>query len=694
MQKLYLLFLVFLFVSFSQAQISMKGHLQQFLEPERYDFGLVNPRGCGISNDGNFFSYYEYLGSNGGNKRGVLLPIVKPKTKMVIIYESRGVYDRYEERWGYFGRQCRYKLFYDTTGNISDLISYHGDTIGEAYKFVFENGKLIEIKKHREKVAYPDNSDFYENHIHIKYDSHGNVAKIFLRLYNGRSPDEVRLKWSSTGFLVQSQEFLYGRPYKREGDFFSFDHPDLYIYQYSQNGKNIIIKNDLNAREEIITKDGHGVIQRYKHYEDYYYYENYYDVNKNLSRQTEYRFSNGEKYYTHGSKFEYEYHFYLGEEEKKKYAEEKKYNEYINCYNVAYEKNDLAVAKQALENALSLNIVKPETQSKLSELINNIDQEIKIDSLVSRGDVLFLQNKFDQARECYTIALTIEPNKQITNIRQKIAETDTMLHFCEERLIKWYDYRNINPISYDSISNSIINKLKTYMFSQKKKLSQTKIEFNFMIDTLEKVSYVVEPDVKDKVSTVLKTIAKEEQNYFYPCEMKGFLVNTYANFSFDIMYNKKTLAINKEDYRKKDYIRNRFIKNDGAGNVLLSILIPGLGDHRVSHGKRKGIGITLSTCGLIGAGVGLKLFSNNEYKKYLAVTTQNEMDKYYKTANVTNKLFYGSVIVAGCIWLSDIIWVACKGKQNKKQKLNGSFALNMDYQPNFKIIGLGMSFKI
>ena len=152
----------------------------------------------------------------------------------------------------------------------------------------------------------------------------------------------------------------------------------------------------------------------------------------------------------------------------------------------------------------------------------------------------------------------------------------------------------------------------------------------------------------------------------------------------------KTL-INGQQYDKNSLVKVKTY--DGGANALLSLLIPGLGDHRVSHGERKGIGIAISTYGLIGAGVGLKLYSNSEYEKYHKATIQSEMDIHYRKANYANLAFYGSIIVAGVIWLSDIIWVAVKGTKNTKHKAYRRSYLGAYYNPNYKEMGLSYSYK-
>ena len=126
--------------------------------------------------------------------------------------------------------------------------------------------------------------------------------------------------------------------------------------------------------------------------------------------------------------------------------------------------------------------------------------------------------------------------------------------------------------------------------------------------------------------------------------------------------------MNKTVINGQQYDNNKLIKTTthGASNAFLSLLVPGLGDHRVSYGKKSGISVALSTYALIGGGIGLKFYSNSEYKKYHAATTQEAMYDHYPKANYSNQAFYGCLIVGGFIWISDIIWVASTGAENTK----------------------------
>ena len=116
----------------------------------------------------------------------------------------------------------------------------------------------------------------------------------------------------------------------------------------------------------------------------------------------------------------------------------------------------------------------------------------------------------------------------------------------------------------------------------------------------------------------------------------------------------------------------------GPECAWLSVLVPGLGDHKVTYGAKKGIGVALFTYAFVGAGTGLLLY------------------EYFEgfSADLPVYAGYSCLAVGGIIWLSDIIWVAVRGAKNKKNaKEYKESHLNAFYDPTTKSKGLSYSLK-
>lgn len=149
----------------------------------------------------------------------------------------------------------------------------------------------------------------------------------------------------------------------------------------------------------------------------------------------------------------------------------------------------------------------------------------------------------------------------------------------------------------------------------------------------------------------------------------------------------------------------------GPGNALWSVLVPGLGAHRVSGSYDNGLNYrTAIVYGAIGYGIFQKLRSNNLldkkekfYKKYLEASDQPEIDDYYEKANSANKeaqkaedrakiAIYGGA----ALWAADVLWVAVKGFQNKEElktiKGNKQVHVNYDQRSGAYLVGYSYSF--
>ncbi|MDR0603623.1 MAG: hypothetical protein LBG80_04890 [Bacteroidales bacterium] len=405
---------------------------------------------------------------------------------------------------------------------------------------------------------------------------------------------------------------------------------------------------------------------------------------------------------------------------------EKKYQDAIKNAENAYSKKQYSQSKQAYSEALWL---KPEEGKRLSDKIADID----INILCEEADRLFKTNQYEKAKEKYAIALEIRPNNKTTFINGKIKEIADFQQFLIERTYEKYDYKTLESADYNAKDDYIESELKKYLLANAEILAKTTVSIACEIDTLG--------DIVDIVSNYTTSIQNKNLNTLLdklsssiklePCFINGYPVSAKAEFNYTVEYNhfvivvkkkpehifsknknfntyytdidsmlasapygKYTFDMNKIVINGQHYDNDKLIKTSthGASNAFLSLLIPGLGQHRVSFGKRKGLGITIPTYMLIGSGIGLKFYSNSEYKKYNDATTQEEMDDHYINANFSNYAFYTFIIAGGIIWLSDIIWVASKGAKNKKNmkayEVYKKQYLGFYYHPQLHVSGL------
>jgi hypothetical protein len=133
-----------------------------------------------------------------------------------------------------------------------------------------------------------------------------------------------------------------------------------------------------------------------------------------------------------------------------------------------------------------------------------------------------------------------------------------------------------------------------------------------------------------------------------------------------------------------------------ASNAFLSLLIQGLGDNAVTYGQKSGFRRAFYSYGLIGAGIGCKMVSDKDYKKYHAATdrdlhTKEDIRKKAEDMELASYICLG---LGASVWIYDIIWVWSKGTQN--QEAHSAYKqprFGIYYNPEFKATGLTYTVK-
>jgi len=90
--------------------------------------------------------------------------------------------------------------------------------------------------------------------------------------------------------------------------------------------------------------------------------------------------------------------------------------------------------------------------------------------------------------------------------------------------------------------------------------------------------------------------------------------------------------------------------------------------------------------GLIGVGIGSKVYSGSEYKKYHDATVQADMDSHYNKANTFNKVFYAGVGTGVAAFIINAILTNTansKAQTTRRKSYLGSF-----FDPNTQATGL------
>ena len=361
------------------------------------------------------------------------------------------------------------------------------------------------------------------------------------------------------------------------------------------------------------------------------------------------------------------------------------------------------------------------------------------------ADSIFDNKQYYEAIKYYNKAISVkktltemsENNETVKEYKfnlvaeEQIAKARKTIAFLKERKIKIYNYDSLNIDVFTEFKTSIINEL---INQYKSKELNIKADVNIKIssDTLGNVNTIITDNIlsdKEIIEEIKLLIKKQKLN---PATKNNYYVNSQSTINIKIELNKTkyivkkynvslsitpeptsttrnniynflsdkpigiyTIIVNNRTINNEDFSQKEILKLDylgGPSNALLSVLVPGLGVKNVTGGSKSGIKRTLLTYGCIATGIGFKLYSNSEYNKYHEATSQIEMDRYYSSANSSNKLFYVFTATGIGIWIYDIVWVAKKGFENKKEQDFYKNKLNVYYNPNSKAVM--MSYKI
>jgi hypothetical protein len=344
---------------------------------------------------------------------------------------------------------------------------------------------------------------------------------------------------------------------------------------------------------------------------------------------------------------------------------------------------------------------------------------------IQQAQNLVNYKNYDKAKEAYYNALNIRPEEK-TYIQAKIDEIDKIMQFLDERKSKVYDYSEFFSSDYRTIDRKVTSDIKNVLEGETT-VSPAKIKFTSVIDMEGIVSTSFASTANNQnLDKKLKQIADNIK--LQQPMMNGYSVSAKAVFEYSIEGNEAIITVNKSasngitsndkgynTYRSEidsklsyapmgnfkfqynqviingnKYTQDKILKYKGTGkasNAFLSLLVPGLGDHRVS--TNSGIGTAVWTYVFIGSGIGLKLYSDSEYSKYHKATTQLDMDEHYQVANYANQAFYVCAATGAIIWIYDIFWVWSKGAKNKKQqKVWKRDNLSFYYNPDIKSTNL------
>lgn len=332
-------------------------------------------------------------------------------------------------------------------------------------------------------------------------------------------------------------------------------------------------------------------------------------------------------------------------------------------------------------------------------LINaGIDPDVIVRDLLNYANYYFLKNEYGRALKIYEYVLSLERNNNTA--LDRVDEIDFLLHRS-----KIFSYEKTNYSDNVQIKLDIAKELEEITTERSSGVAHIRILFNSDTNGVKRFSYVL-LNSNDLTSKEVEKLILSEGKY-RAAVFKGYYVMAYQEYIIDVIWNNSFVTIKKKNntwpenlfeknpvfnsvrlstinnwpkgkykFEVKTKIQTNQIRNDitlvkykctsGPQNVILSMILPGLGTRKVVDGNK---GLRRSTFFILTAGVSVfaKVISDRTYNEYLIASNQTEIEKLYNKANLTNRVFIVSGSLAASIYLYDIIYVIHKGRTNIKK---------------------------
>lgn len=180
----------------------------------------------------------------------------------------------------------------------------------------------------------------------------------------------------------------------------------------------------------------------------------------------------------------------------------------------------------------------------------------------------------------------------------------------------------------------------------------------------------------------------------------------FTQASPDFLYGKFTfnnVTSMVDNTTRSGFHLEKYNGNGGPANVFLSMVVPGLGRHRVTFGQQKGIGTAVFFYASVGASLGLRYYALDkklDMKNFFNFRKSSDFGEDDGSGQSTPKKVaywtsYAFAGVAAVIYVSDVLYTLIRGSinaahQNKYKK----WSIGVFYEPASKTPVLQYNYKI
>lgn len=158
---------------------------------------------------------------------------------------------------------------------------------------------------------------------------------------------------------------------------------------------------------------------------------------------------------------------------------------------------------------------------------------------------------------------------------------------------------------------------------------------------------------------------------------------TGKRITWDVLAERTTF---QGEYQAVLEIQKKYLQKirGGPGNVVFSVLMPGMGNLFVSDKSKAGAFLlTGLVAGSVAVGLTYHAEAQKLHQQYRQAKTHEDINRLYKEANKEYRSFQTWLGVAGVLWLGDIAAVTIKGIRNRKEQLREYAQVNPPVKLSF-----------
>jgi hypothetical protein len=373
----------------------------------------------------------------------------------------------------------------------------------------------------------------------------------------------------------------------------------------------------------------------------------------------------------------------------------------IDLADELYNHGEFQSAISAYQSITNCGDFSSEIQNKIKDSRDRI-KENKINELSSEADKLYNSKQYSKALLKYNSILEIDSKNYSASNRKK--EITDLLAFLELRKTKIYDYSTLKSNEFSGVKNEL-NQF-VYRAIQNSPVGDLQFEYRICFDTLgtNMSNYSLRKSTIPEANRFLGDLSRTYSISAY--KERGYFVNSSANIPFDCNWRSSQVNVRSRKNRMKfsdselilpeikKFIQlpnykygeftfdvktknvNGMVSRDiylsdyktkaGPGNVMWSMILPGSGTLKVTHGQ-KGVGRMVWFLLLTGTSLLFDNASDYYYNLYSNATDQQAIQDNYKLANGYHHAFLFTGSIAVSIYVYDFFEVFGKGIKNERE---------------------------